>query len=100
MIEMPESNSPYSSMSGADIDSFTESELVERVSAVRIFYRTNPVHKLAIIRAFQARGAVVAMTGDGVNDAPALRLAVAYLTRILAYPWGEAAQMSPRKPLI
>jgi Ca2+-transporting ATPase len=51
------------------------SQLESVVDNISIFYRTSPRHKMSIIKALQARGKIVAMTGDGVNDAPALRLA-------------------------
>ncbi|KAH7919088.1 calcium-transporting P [Leucogyrophana mollusca] len=62
-------------LTGKDIDQMTKAQLVERVGSVSVFARTTPRHKMAIVEAFQTRGAVVAMTGDGVNDAPALKMA-------------------------
>ncbi|KAG9312287.1 E1-E2 ATPase-domain-containing protein [Chiua virens] len=62
-------------MTGKEIDQMSKAQLVERVGSVSVFARTTPRHKMAIVEAFQARGAVVAMTGDGVNDAPALKMA-------------------------
>ncbi|KAF9879298.1 putative calcium-transporting atpase type 2c member 1 protein [Colletotrichum karsti] len=60
---------------GEDVDAMSEEELSHAIQHTTIFARTNPDHKLKIIRAFQARGDIVAMTGDGVNDAPALKRA-------------------------
>ncbi|KAJ0167826.1 Calcium-transporting ATPase 1 [Colletotrichum tanaceti] len=60
---------------GEDVDVMSEQELSQAIQHTTIFARTNPDHKLKIIRAFQARGDIVAMTGDGVNDAPALKRA-------------------------
>ncbi|KAK1726239.1 hypothetical protein CaCOL14_002705 [Colletotrichum acutatum] len=60
---------------GEDVDNMSEEELSHAIQHTTIFARTNPDHKLKIIRAFQARGDIVAMTGDGVNDAPALKRA-------------------------
>jgi Ca2+-transporting ATPase len=52
-------------MTGKEIDQISKAQLVERVGSVSVFARTTPRHKMAIVEAFQARGAVVAMTGDG-----------------------------------
>ncbi|KAK3641936.1 High affinity Ca2+/Mn2+ P-type ATPase-like protein [Elasticomyces elasticus] len=60
---------------GDQLDHMTDSQLAASMDRVSIFARTSPDHKLKIIRALQSRGDVVAMTGDGVNDAPALKKA-------------------------
>lgn len=60
---------------GDDLDSMSDDELAHAISGTSIFARTNPDHKMKIVRALQARGDIVAMTGDGVNDAPALKKA-------------------------
>ncbi|TFK44983.1 Ca-transporting ATPase [Crucibulum laeve] len=62
-------------LTGKAIDQMSKAQLKERVGSVTVFARTTPKHKMAIVEAFQSRGAVVAMTGDGVNDAPALKMA-------------------------
>ncbi|GAA5858612.1 hypothetical protein JCM5353_004517, partial [Sporobolomyces roseus] len=62
-------------LTGKEIDLLSQRQLTDRIGGVTVFARTTPRHKMAIIEAFQSRGAVVAMTGDGVNDAPALRMA-------------------------
>ena len=67
--------SPAHCLTGQAIDQMTKAQLKEKVANVSVFARTTPKHKMAIVEAFQARGKVVAMTGDGVNDAPALKLA-------------------------
>ncbi|MCL2434148.1 MAG: cation-translocating P-type ATPase, partial [Clostridia bacterium] len=60
-------------VTGGMLDNLTKEELQERVKTVSIFSRVLPEHKMRIIKAFQANGEIVAMTGDGVNDAPALK---------------------------
>ncbi len=60
---------------GAEIDALDAGELGRRVQEVDVFARTSPEHKLRLVEALQQAGAVVAMTGDGVNDAPALKRA-------------------------
>lgn len=62
-------------LTGRDIEGLSDAELGERVAEVNVFARTTPEHKLRLVQALQSRGAVVAMTGDGVNDAPALKRA-------------------------
>jgi Ca2+-transporting ATPase len=62
-------------MRGDQIDHMSTTELSEAIARTTIFARTSPDHKHKIVRALQARGDVVAMTGDGVNDAPALKKA-------------------------
>ena len=60
---------------GADIDGMSDEELREFVPKVSVYARVSPEHKIRIVRAWQERGDLVAMTGDGVNDAPALKQA-------------------------
>ncbi|KAJ5138937.1 uncharacterized protein N7515_003785 [Penicillium bovifimosum] len=76
-LGMPVSDSPSarSVIRGDELDRMTAAELAQAISTVSIFARTSPDHKMKIVKALQARGDVVAMTGDGVNDAPALKKA-------------------------
>ena len=62
-------------LTGATIDELDESALAEAVRTTSVYARVAPIHKLRIVDALQAQGHVVAMTGDGVNDAPALKAA-------------------------
>ncbi|MDW8052139.1 MAG: HAD-IC family P-type ATPase [Armatimonadota bacterium] len=62
-------------ITGADLERMSDEELRERVRTVNVFARVSPEHKLRVVRALQANGEVVAVTGDGVNDAPALKAA-------------------------
>jgi Ca2+-transporting ATPase len=60
---------------GDELDQMSEEDLAQAIATTSIFARTSPEHKMKIVRALQARGDVVAMSGDGVNDAPALKKA-------------------------
>jgi magnesium-transporting ATPase (P-type) len=62
-------------MAGAELDALDDAGLRQAVRAVAVFARVSPEHKLRIVDALQADGNIVAMTGDGVNDAPALKAA-------------------------
>jgi len=62
-------------ITGAELERLADEELRERVRTVNVFARVSPEHKLRVVRALQANGETVAVTGDGVNDAPALKAA-------------------------
>ena len=60
-------------LQGKDIDTLSPDELVQRIQSVSVFARVTPMHKLSILEALKRHGCIVAMTGDGVNDAPAIK---------------------------
>ena len=60
---------------GKELDKWSDEELVDKVIHIDIYARVEPRHKLRIVNAWQSRGEVVAMTGDGINDAPAIKAA-------------------------
>jgi Ca2+-transporting ATPase len=60
---------------GADLDAMDETRLAREVESIEVYARVSPAHKLRVVNALQQNGHVVAMTGDGVNDAPALKKA-------------------------
>jgi Ca2+-transporting ATPase len=66
---------PIQSLSGTELDRLSDDELVRTVEDVAVYARVSAEHKLRIVKAWKARGAIVAMTGDGVNDAPAVKAA-------------------------
>jgi cation-transporting ATPase I len=62
-------------LTGPDIDELDDDALASRLAGVSVFARVTPAHKVRIVAAYQRTGRIVAMTGDGANDAPAIRLA-------------------------
>jgi len=62
-------------LTGSDLDELNDDQLKAVVKSISIYARVNPHHKLRIVKALKQRGEVVAMTGDGINDAPALKAA-------------------------
>jgi magnesium-transporting ATPase (P-type) len=62
-------------LTGADLDRMSAEDMARRAAGTDVFARTSPEHKLRLVEALQSRGETVAMTGDGVNDAPALKRA-------------------------
>lgn len=104
----------FAALSGEQLDAIPPQKLADSIIGVKIFYRVAPRHKLALVRAFQSQGEVVAMTGDGVNDAIALKVSDAWCTTInksqfygqssqhetvvirqqtLEWPWGKKEPM-------
>lgn len=73
-IGIPVIDPKLSVLSGDKLDEMSDDQLANVIDHVNIFARATPEHKLNIVRALRKRGDVVAMTGDGVNDAPALKL--------------------------
>lgn len=69
------SNNERHVISGAELDQLSDEELKTRVPELSVYARVSPEHKVRIIRAWQANGKTISMTGDGVNDAPSLKQA-------------------------
>jgi len=68
-------SSDEEAVTGAEVQNMSDDELIERVRRISVYARVSPEHKVRIVKAWQAQGQIVAMTGDGVNDAPALKIA-------------------------
>lgn len=64
-----------SAITGQELDNLSDKELVNRIANYRVFARVSPEHKVRIVTALQSKGEIVAMSGDGTNDAPALKKA-------------------------
>ncbi|AHI53470.1 cation-transporting ATPase [Spiroplasma sabaudiense Ar-1343] len=65
----------FAGVTGEDLDKMSDEELTKRIDRISVFARVNPDHKTRIVTVLQEKGLIVAMTGDGINDAPSLRKA-------------------------
>ncbi|WP_205842105.1 calcium-translocating P-type ATPase, SERCA-type [Natranaerobius trueperi] len=74
-INLFSKNADNKVMDGKELDSLSDRELNQKINNIRVFARVSPKHKLRIVSALKDRGNIVAMTGDGVNDAPAVKSA-------------------------
>ena len=83
-------HNPERALTGADIDKLDDPALAMAVGETNVFARTSPEHKLRLVMALQSQGMTVAMTGDGVNDAPALKRADAGIA--MGHKGSEAAK--------
>ena len=66
---------PEEATTGAELDAISDEDMVEAVTKYRVYARVQPEHKVKIVKAWKQRGAITAMTGDGVNDAPSIKTA-------------------------
>ncbi|OGZ42587.1 MAG: hypothetical protein A3C80_03775 [Candidatus Ryanbacteria bacterium RIFCSPHIGHO2_02_FULL_45_43] len=73
--ELGFSGKPDSVVSGEELERMSDEEFLKRIGEIEIYSRVSPSHKMRIVNALREKGEVVAMTGDGVNDAPALKAA-------------------------
>ncbi|GJM79939.1 hypothetical protein HMSSN139_24350 [Paenibacillus sp. HMSSN-139] len=73
--ELEIASSLEQSMTGAEIDELSDEAFAQKINNIRVFARVSPEHKVKIVKAFKAKGNIVSMTGDGVNDAPSLKTA-------------------------
>jgi len=73
--ELNIANDSQEVMSGTELDKLSDVELNNKIDTISVFARVSPEHKVKIIKALKAKGNIVSMTGDGVNDAPSLKIA-------------------------
>jgi Ca2+-transporting ATPase len=73
--ELKIADQPYMEITGLELDALSDNELLGKVEKIAVYARVSPEHKLRVVEALKANGQVVAMTGDGVNDAPAVKMA-------------------------
>lgn len=66
-------NETDGAIDGIELESLSEEALDTRLDKIRVYARVSPIHKIKIVEAWQRKGHIVAMTGDGINDAPALK---------------------------
>lgn len=73
--ELGIANDISQAISGSEIDTYSDDEFIKIINNFRVFARVSPEHKVKIVKAFKSYGNIVSMTGDGVNDAPSLKVA-------------------------